>query len=126
MKFSVRQMSVRARLGFLALAPILLLFGLLILFPPDGVERAEWAQFIGRFHLLTIHFPIALILLAPVLKLAGRARLSFATILAVREINSLHTFLNPSVCYHFRPCAPSSGSGLEQLPAVFAHVETCS
>ncbi len=74
MTFSVRQMSVRARIGWLALAPILLLFGLLILSPPDGVERADWAQFIGRFHLLTIHFPIALILLVPVLELAGRSR----------------------------------------------------
>ena len=42
--------------------------------PPDGVERAAWAQFIGRFHLLTVHFPIALILLVPVLELAGRIR----------------------------------------------------
>ena len=54
MTFSARQMSARARFGLLALAPILLLFGLFILFPPDGIERADWAQFIGRFHLLTI------------------------------------------------------------------------
>jgi uncharacterized membrane protein len=31
----------------------------------------EWAQFIGRFHPLTVHFPIALILLVPILELAG-------------------------------------------------------
>jgi hypothetical protein len=74
MTVSFRQMSVRDRLGFLALAPILLLFALVILFPPDGIERAEWAQFIGGFHLLTIHFPIALFLLVPVLELAGRTR----------------------------------------------------
>jgi uncharacterized membrane protein len=74
MTFSVRQLSVRVRLGFLALAPILLLFALLVFLPPDGVERAEWAQFIGRFHPLTVHFPIALILLVPVLELTGRSR----------------------------------------------------
>ena len=74
MRFSLPQMPVRTRLGLLALAPILLLGGLLLLLPPDGVERAEWAQFIGRFHLLVIHFPIALILLVPVLEIAGRSR----------------------------------------------------
>ena len=74
MTFSVRQMSMRARLSGLALAAVLLLSALAILFPPDGVERTDWAQFIGRFHLLTIHFPIALILLVPVLELAGKNR----------------------------------------------------
>src|SRR5580700_4771363 len=74
MTFSVRQLSVRARLGVFALAPILLLFALLVFLPPDGVERAQWAQFIGRFLPLTVHFPIALILLAPVLELTGRIR----------------------------------------------------
>ena len=74
MTFSVRQMSVKDRLGLCALAPILLLFGLFVLLPPDGVERAESTQFIGRFHLLSIHFPIALILLVPVLELAGKNR----------------------------------------------------
>jgi hypothetical protein len=74
MTFSLRQMPIRTRLGLLALAPILLLGALLLLLPPDGVERAQWAQFIGRFHLLVIHFPIALILLVPVLEVAGRTR----------------------------------------------------
>jgi uncharacterized membrane protein len=69
---SVRQAPSRLRLPLLALAPILLLSALFALFPPDGVERAPWAQFAGRFHLLTVHFPIALILLVPVLELAGR------------------------------------------------------
>lgn len=74
MTSSVRQMSLRDRLGFLALASILLLFVLLVILPPDGVERADWAQFIGRFHLLTVHFPIALIFLVPLLEFAGRTR----------------------------------------------------
>ena len=40
--------------------------------PPDGTERATWAQFIGRFHPLVVHLPIALILLVPVMELVGR------------------------------------------------------
>jgi len=57
-----------------ALQSLVLLFALIAFSPPDGQERANWAQFIGRFHLLTLHFPIALILLVPVLELAGRSR----------------------------------------------------
>jgi hypothetical protein len=68
----VRRAPLRLRLGLLALALILLLSSLLLLFPPDGLERASWAQFVGRFHLLTVHFPIALVLLVPVLEWAGR------------------------------------------------------
>lgn len=74
MTFSVRQWSVRARLGLLALAPILLLFVLGSVFPPDGADRSDWLQFIGRFHVLVIHFPIALILLIPIFEIAGRTR----------------------------------------------------
>jgi hypothetical protein len=39
MTVSLRQMSVRVRLGFLVLAPIVMLFALLVFLPPDGVER---------------------------------------------------------------------------------------
>jgi uncharacterized membrane protein len=45
---------------------------LLFFLPPDGTERATWAQFIGRFHPLVVHLPIALILLVPVMELVGR------------------------------------------------------
>jgi uncharacterized membrane protein len=69
-----RQVPWRLRLGLLALAPMLLLSSLFVFFPPDGLERAAWAQFIGRFHPLTEHFPIALILIVPVLEWAGRNR----------------------------------------------------
>jgi uncharacterized membrane protein len=74
MTVSFRHISLRVRLRLLALAAILLLFALLAFLPPDGLERAEWALFVGRFHLLVVHFPIALILLVPVLELAGRSR----------------------------------------------------
>jgi len=36
---------------------------------------------------------------------------SFAKILASREINSLHTFVNPPICYDCSPCSASSGCG---------------
>jgi hypothetical protein len=49
---------------------------------------------------------------------AALSRLCLAKTLAVREINSLHSFLAPSFCYHSCPCAPSSGSGLEHLTVV--------
>jgi hypothetical protein len=74
MTFSLRHAPLRLRIGLLGLAPILLLSALFVLLPPDGLERAAWAQFVGRFHLLTVHFPIALILIVPVLELAGRER----------------------------------------------------
>jgi mono/diheme cytochrome c family protein len=70
----IRQWPLRHRLGLFSLAPILLLLGLLLFFPPDGAQRSDWAQFIGGFHLLTIHFPIVLILLVPVLEIATRSR----------------------------------------------------
>jgi hypothetical protein len=57
-----------------SVAFVLLLPALLVFFPPDGGERATWAQFIGRFHLLAVHLPIALIVLVPVLELIGRNR----------------------------------------------------
>jgi uncharacterized membrane protein/mono/diheme cytochrome c family protein len=66
------QWSQGSRFALLALAPILLLFILAIALPPDGTERAQWAQFIGRFHPIAVHLPITLILLVPVLELAGR------------------------------------------------------
>lgn len=52
----------------------LLIVGLLALpfyAPPDGHEHAALAQFIGRFHPLIVHLPIALILLVPLLEVAG-------------------------------------------------------
>jgi uncharacterized membrane protein len=70
MKSPVRRAPLR--LGLLTLAPILLLSALFFLFPPDGLEGPAWTQFIGRFHLLTVHFPIALILIIPLLEWAGR------------------------------------------------------
>ena len=68
------RMSARFYFGLLTVAPILALVGLLFLVPPDGGERAQWLQFIGRFHPLAVHLPIALLLLVPLIELAGRTR----------------------------------------------------
>ena len=65
------RISGQLRLVFLTLPFILIVLVLVVFLPPDGNERAEWAQFIGRFHPLVVHFPIALILLVPILELAG-------------------------------------------------------
>jgi uncharacterized membrane protein len=65
------RLSASTGVGLLA-APILVLLVLLVFLPPDGTERSAWAQFIGRFHPLVVHLPIALILLVPVMELVGR------------------------------------------------------
>ena len=52
----------------------LLLLTVLLLAPPDGVERAPLMQFVGRFHPLTVHFPIALLLIVPIFEILGRKR----------------------------------------------------
>src|SRR5690348_13756299 len=70
---------------------ILALFLLVVFLPPDGNERGEWAQFIGRFHPLAVHFPIALLLLVPVLELAGRSTRSAYLRLSVGFVLGLAT-----------------------------------
>jgi uncharacterized membrane protein/mono/diheme cytochrome c family protein len=62
----------RCRGVIITLIPIVLITALVVFLPPEGKQGAEWVQFIGRFHLLTIHFPIALVLLVPILELVGR------------------------------------------------------
>jgi uncharacterized membrane protein len=82
----------RVRLGFAMLAPVLVVVMLVALLPPDGNERADWFQFIGRFHPLFVHFPIALFLLVPVLEIVGRStrfaylRLSVSFVLVLATI----------------------------------------
>ena len=70
----IRDVSTRLWLGMLTFVPILILLGLLLLAPPDGNERAQLLQFIGRFHPLSVHLPIALLMVVPLLELAGRTR----------------------------------------------------
>jgi uncharacterized membrane protein/mono/diheme cytochrome c family protein len=40
----------------------------------DGQTHADWEQFLGRFHPLVVHLPIGLLVLVPLLELAGRRR----------------------------------------------------
>jgi uncharacterized membrane protein len=63
--------------GWVMLTPLLGMTILVAFLPPDGNERADWLQFIGRFHPLFVHFPIALFLLVPVLEMVSR-RAGFA------------------------------------------------
>ncbi len=58
----------------LSLLTGILLLSLPFLFRLDGKPHADWQQFLGRFHPLVVHMPVALILLVPVLEIAGRFR----------------------------------------------------
>ncbi len=55
----------------LGLAVVGALVALPFVAPPDGQERATLAQFFGRFHPLLVHAPITLLLLLPLLEVAG-------------------------------------------------------
>jgi uncharacterized membrane protein len=44
------------------------------LFKLNGTQHADWQQFLGRFHPLAVHIPIGLIVLVPVLEIAGKFR----------------------------------------------------
>jgi len=83
-----------ARLGFAMLAPVLVVVMLVAFVPPDGNERADWFQFIGRFHPLLVHFPIAFFLLVPILEIAGRSarfaylRLSVSFVLSLATVGA--------------------------------------
>ena len=59
-------------LSALAFSVALLLLPLVVRL--DGKPHADWQQFLGRFHPLLIHIPIGLIVLVPVLEIAGSFR----------------------------------------------------
>ena len=66
-------MPLRVRVWIVAagVTVILPLFVLSIYAPPDGLARGEFSQFLGRFHPLAVHLPIALLLLVPLLEFAA-------------------------------------------------------
>jgi uncharacterized membrane protein len=70
----VGKVSARLGLWILAFVPILALSFLLLFAPPDGNERSQLVQFLGRFHPLSVHLPIALLIMVPFFELAGRNR----------------------------------------------------
>ncbi len=45
-----------------------------VIFKLDGRPHADWEQFLGRFHPLIVHLPIGLVLLVPLLEVAGAHR----------------------------------------------------
>jgi uncharacterized membrane protein/mono/diheme cytochrome c family protein len=57
----------------------MLLAGLILILLPeaikfDGRPRADWEQFLGRFHPMAVHLPIGMLVLLPVLEIAGARR----------------------------------------------------
>ena len=51
-----------------------LLAALPLLFRLDGRTHGDWLQFLGRFHPTLLHLPIGMIVLVPVLEIAGAKR----------------------------------------------------
>lgn len=66
--------SARFWFGVLTLASIMILLILVVFAPPDGNERTDWLHFFGDFHPIAVHLPIAILVLVPVIELAGRSR----------------------------------------------------
>src|SRR5712664_646217 len=73
---SLRLMLLRTRLVVfgIGVAFLLVLLWLLLHAAPDGLEHGELSQFVGRFHPLVVHLPIAFLLLVPLLECAGSVR----------------------------------------------------
>ncbi|QBG46355.1 hypothetical protein EGM51_02680 [Verrucomicrobia bacterium S94] len=63
-------MRLKLSLVFGSLSILILL--LPVLFPLSGNPESDTAAAIGRFHILVLHFPIALLLVVPVLELLSR------------------------------------------------------
>ena len=53
------------------------LLALPLAFPLRGTEHAEWIRFLGRFHPVLVHLPIGMLLLLPILEIAGTSRTVF-------------------------------------------------
>jgi len=74
MTLSVRNPSARGGFAAASFLIFLVLLALLLFAPPDGIEHAALLQFVGRFHPLSVHFPIAVLLLVPLFEILGRKR----------------------------------------------------
>jgi uncharacterized membrane protein len=61
-----------AWIAALALSVLLVLLPWLVKL--DGKPHADWQQFVGRFHPLAVHLPIGLLVLIPLLEIAGAFR----------------------------------------------------
>ena len=89
--------ATRPRLIWLGPPAILILAALAFKFPPDGTPHAPLAQFLGRFHPVLVHLPIALILLVPALEIApgvkrwSQRRAGAGFVLALAAVTSVVT-----------------------------------
>ena len=72
---NLRFRNVPARWLFI-LGPSILLVMLPFAVPLDGRPHADGLQFLGRFHPLLVHLPIGMLVLLPLLELAGATRLA--------------------------------------------------
>ena len=111
--FRSNRERVQVIAAFLFSAALLLLPLLVKL---DGKPRADWEQFLGRFHPLAVHLPIGLLVLVPILEIAGASRpalreaagfvlaLGFATGLGSLVLGCLLAYgsgeSGPTVSYH--------------------------
>jgi uncharacterized membrane protein len=69
------QQARTARIAWLGFAATsLVLLALPFLFRLDGHAHADWLQLFGRFHPALLHLPIGMIVLVPVLEIAGAKR----------------------------------------------------
>lgn len=74
MSLDLQRFSARVVFGLFTLMPILILLLFVLLAPPDGNARSQWLQFLGHFHPIAVHLPIAVLILVPLFELAGRTR----------------------------------------------------
>lgn len=74
---AARSFVHRTRIGqsaVVALGFSALLIALPFIFRLDGRAHADWLQFLGRFHPALLHLPIGLVVLLPLLEIAGAKR----------------------------------------------------
>ena len=64
-------------MGLASLISCVALLLMPVVFRLDGKAHGDWLQFLGRFHPVIVHLPIGLLLLVPLLEIAGRRRPAF-------------------------------------------------
>jgi hypothetical protein len=93
--FSSASVSRSLRIAALAVSAALILLPCIVTL--SGTPHADWLQFVGRLHPLAVHIPIGLIVLLPILELAGARRLSLresaSFVLALGTITALGTLV---------------------------------
>lgn len=70
----IKQIRIARSAWIMVAGASALLVALPFLLRLDGRTHADWLQFLGRFHPALLHLPIGLIVLVPVLEIAGTRR----------------------------------------------------